>query len=113
MKKDFSPCGIVCDDCEWFKGEREPLCKGCNEIEGKAFWSDEVCETYACAEKNGVEHCGECGSFPCTDFMGRFDPESGAINAVIRAGILAYRKQHGDEETVRFIHGLTCDCCCE
>lgn len=108
----FSPCGILCDDCAWFKGEEDPRCKGCLEIEGRAFWGDDVCETYACVEKRGVEHCGECNEFPCTDFMGRYDPEEGPENAVKRAGILAYRKKHGDEETVKLLRNSTCKCCC-
>ncbi len=96
MVKIFSPCGIVCDDCDWFKGEKEPECKGCTEVEGKPFWGE--CETYSCAQDKKVDHCGECGDFPCNEFMGRYDPEEGPLNAVIRAGILAYRKQHGDEK---------------
>ncbi len=110
MVKIFSPCGIVCDDCDWFQGEREPACAGCKEVAGKPFWGD--CETYICAEKRGVEHCGQCDDFPCIDFMERYDPDEGPINAVIRAGILAYRERHGDEKAERLIKSLTCDCCC-
>ncbi len=98
MANIFSPCGIVCDDCDWFKGEKEPVCPGCTELEGKPFWGE--CETYSCVEDKQVDHCGECVEFPCTDFMGRYDPDEGPLNVVIRAGILAYRKQHGDEKAV-------------
>jgi len=96
MIDEFSPCGIVCDDCDWFKGEKEPRCKGCSEVDGKPSWGE--CETYSCVQNKKVDHCGECPDFPCTDFMKRYDPEEGPIDAVNRAGILAYRKQHGDEK---------------
>jgi hypothetical protein len=98
MASDYSPCGIVCDDCPWFKGEKTPRCLGCHKVEGKPFWGD--CETYRCAESRGVGHCGECGEFPCSGFMERFDPREGPVNAVIRAGLLAYRSRHGDDEAV-------------
>ncbi len=104
MFKDFSPCGILCDDCPWFTAEREPACKGCTEVSGKPFWGN--CDTFSCVEAKGLSHCGECVSFPCKDFMGRYDPEEGLINAVIRAGLLAYRKQHGDEEAVKLTRSV-------
>ena len=37
MVSDYSPCGIVCDDCGWFKGDREPRCPGCSVVDGKPF----------------------------------------------------------------------------
>ncbi len=101
MVKEFSPCGIVCDDCGWFKGEKEPHCEGCSSVEGKPFWGE--CETYSCVEERGIEHCGECDRFPCSDFMDRYDPDEGKVNAVKRAGILAYRKQHGEEKAAELL----------
>ena len=32
--------------------------------------------------------------------MGRFDPREGPVNAVVRAGLLAYRNRHGDGKAV-------------
>jgi len=96
MVEDFSPCGIVCDDCAWFKGERDTLCEGCSELKGEPFWGE--CETYSCTEERGVEHCGGCDDFPCVDFMERYDPHIGPKHSVQRAGILAYREKYGDEK---------------
>jgi len=96
MVSDYSPCGIVCDDCDWFKGEKEPLCPGCRGVEGKPFWGN--CPTYECVQSHGVEHCGWCHEFPCEGFMERFDPREGPANAVMRAGLLAYRRKHGDDK---------------
>jgi hypothetical protein len=97
MKAKFSPCGIICDDCDWFTGEENPQCPGCEAVEGKPFWG--ACETYACVKEHGVEHCGVCGEFPCDGFMSRYDPREGPVNAALRAGLLAYRTRQGDEKT--------------
>lgn len=94
----FSPCGIVCDDCDWFTGEKHPRCPGCEAVEGHPFWG--ACETYACVKEKGVDHCGECGAFPCDNYMARYDPREGPRNAVLRAGLLAYRAKHGDGKAV-------------
>lgn len=92
----FSCCGTICDDCEYFKGEKEPVCPGCTAHEGKPFWGE--CQTYACAGEHGVTHCGLCAEFPCDKFVDTFDPSHGQVSSVIRAGILAYRAKHGDEK---------------
>jgi hypothetical protein len=98
MVSVYSPCGIVCDDCDWFKGDKEPRCPGCSKVDGKPFWGS--CLTYSCVQEHGVEHCGGCGEFPCDGFMDRFDPREGPVNAVVRAGLLAYRNRHGDEKAM-------------
>jgi len=90
----FSGCGTVCNDCEYFKGEKEPQCPGCAAQEGKPFWGE--CKLYSCMGEHGVAHCGLCGEFPCEMFMDTFDPSHGPVSAAIRAGILAYRARHGD-----------------
>ena len=100
----FSPCGTVCDDCEYLKGEKQPSCPGCASVEGKPFWGE--CRTYSCAGEQGVEHCGLCGEFPCDRFIATFDPSHGQVSAVIRAGILAYRARHGDEKAVELSRKL-------
>ena len=92
----FSGCGTVCNDCEFFKGEKEPKCAGCAAQNGKPFWGE--CKLYGCMGEHGVAHCGLCGEFPCDQFMDTFDPSHGPVSAAIRAGILAYRARHGDEK---------------
>ncbi len=99
MVEVYSPCGIVCDDCDWFKGIKEPHCEGCNKVKGKPSWGE--CETYPCVKDKEIEHCGQCGAFPCQEFMTRYDPGEGPVDAVIRAGMLAYRKRHGDEKAAK------------
>ena len=94
----FTACGLVCDECEYFKGEKEPRCYGCTSIQGKPFWGE--CPIYECTEKHTVEHCGTCSVFPCDMFIGMYDPAHGPANAVLRAGFLAYRARHGDEKAV-------------
>ena len=99
--ESFSPCGINCSDCEWYKGEMEPKCAGCVAVEGKPFWGN--CLTYTCTKDHGVEHCGLCAEFPCKDYMGRFDPRHGPANSLMRAGLLAYRVKHGDAAALELL----------
>lgn len=55
-----SRCGILCDECEY----RESMnCKGCVTMD-KPFWG-EACAVKSCCENKGLEHCGQCNSFPC------------------------------------------------
>jgi hypothetical protein len=98
MMPQFSPCGALCDYCVYFREEKQPTCPGCRAVEGKPFWGS--CETYACAEEHGVEHCGLCGDFPCDGFVSRYDPSEGQESALQRAGLLAYSARHGDEKAV-------------
>jgi hypothetical protein len=96
---NISPCGINCGDCDWYKGSKQPSCAGCVAIKGKPFWG--TCDTYACVIDHKVEHCGECAEFVCDKFLSHFDPNdpAGMMNAICRAGVLAYRKRNGDEKT--------------
>ncbi|MBL7167873.1 DUF3795 domain-containing protein [Candidatus Bathyarchaeota archaeon] len=100
----FSGCGTVCNDCEYFKGEKEPKCPGCESLRGKPFWGS--CPTYACVQDHGVEHCGVCGEFPCDKFIETFDPSHGQVSSVIRTGLLAYRARHGDEKAMELSRKL-------
>ena len=97
----FSPCGLVCNDCKWYKGEKDPHCLGCKAVEGKPFWG--TCLTFSCAQKHGVENCGKCTDFPCKDFMERFDPTEGPENSLMRAGLLAYRVKHGEKAAIEIL----------
>ena len=97
----FSPCGIYCNTCGWFKGERSPKCNGCKEVKGKPFWGK--CLKYSCIKTRDIEHCGLCNEFPCTDYISRYDPREGPMNALIRAGLLAYRAKHGDKKALELL----------
>lgn len=68
-----SRCGILCGGCP-FRRARE--CGGCVEIQ-KPFWG-ESCPIKTCCEGRGLDHCGQCGDFPC-GLLKQFayDPEQG------------------------------------
>lgn len=55
-----SRCGVRCNSCE--RKERVN-CKGCINMEAP-FWGG-VCQVKTCCETRGLNHCGECGAFPC------------------------------------------------
>ena len=99
----LTPCGLNCSDCEYYTGEKQPRCIGCNALKGKPFWGN--CETYDCNTKNNTKHCGLCISFPCDNFTKHYDPNDpeGPKNTVTRIGLLAYRAQHGDEKTIELM----------
>ena len=72
----LSACGIVCNDCEYFKSK----CTGCFVISGKPFWVKEankkICEIYECCVKNhGYDNCGQCSEVPCK-IMEELKPEN-------------------------------------
>jgi hypothetical protein len=95
------PCGSVCDDCDFFNGEKEPKCAGCIEVQGKPFWG--TCELYECTLEKNVEHCGLCEDFPCERLPEQFDPNhpKGKQEAIFRIGQLALRAKLGSEEWLK------------
>lgn len=58
-----SRCGICCDSCT---GREEAHCNGCLNM-ALPFWGQE-CEVKSCCEGKKLNHCGECGDFPCEIF---------------------------------------------
>lgn len=70
-----SRCGVACSSCS---RKEEVKCTGCPTM-ALPFWGSE-CGVKSCCEKKGLEHCGQCDSFPChmAASMGKdmgFDPE--------------------------------------
>ena len=61
---------------------------------------------YLCAAEHDVDHCGLCNDFPCVLFIESFDPEHGQESAILRAGLLAYRKRAGTEKYVEMVKKL-------
>lgn len=55
-----SRCGICCNQCE---RKEEVDCKGCLEMK-TTFWGGN-CGVKSCCETKKLNHCGECGDFPC------------------------------------------------
>ncbi len=114
-KKDditmVSPCGGYCGDCLAYKVKDNPSleerlkvvnwngipCPGCRPSKGKVQFVDGTCETYACAEKQGVDFCFECKEFPCA----KFNPAADKANILphnIKLFALCFIRQHGVEE---------------
>lgn len=89
----IGPCGTLCSLYPHYLKTNAPDCSGCGTHNGKPFWG--TCNLYICAIKQSVEPCGLCRDFPCEDFINQFDPKLGQKSVLIRAGLLAYRKQAG------------------
>ncbi len=89
-----APCGEYCGICPHYEKE----CEGCSLHKGHPSWGE--CKLYTCVSKRGIEHCGLCADFPCDFQIGYFDPDNpeGQRNAVVRTGLLAYRKKHGSRK---------------
>ncbi len=100
-KKLLAPCGTFCGLCQYFEKKRMPYCSGCGNHKGNPFWGE--CKVYSCSTEHGVEHCGLCKDFPCSLFIGQFDPEHGQKNAIFRAGLLVYRKKAGTEKYLEMV----------
>ena len=50
--------------------KKAPLCKGCWNITNDCFWKcGGGCGLRICCEERQINHCGECGDFPCEDYM--------------------------------------------
>lgn len=100
----LAPCGAYCGLCSYFTQEKTPHCSGCGVHKGHPFWGE--CKLHACATKHEVEHCGVCTDFPCDLFVGQFDPEHGQKSAIMRVGLLAYRKKAGTEKYIEIVKKL-------
>ncbi len=101
MKKQYripAACGLICDTCPWYKGEKETKCAGCLSVAGKPFWGE--CEVYKCALENDAEYCGKCSKFPCDRLINHYDPNNpkGRHEAIYRIGQLAIRVKIGTEK---------------
>ena len=55
-----SRCGIKCGSCTY---KEQMGCARCLYIQ-KPFWG-ESCPVKSCVEEKQLQHCGECGMFPC------------------------------------------------
>ncbi|UWG98975.1 DUF3795 domain-containing protein [Dehalobacter sp. DCM] len=55
-----SRCGVCCSSCE---RKEKVNCMGCPDMK-IPFWGGE-CKVKTCCEDKGLNHCGECGDFPC------------------------------------------------
>ncbi len=103
-KKLLAPCGTNCSLCSYYRKERNPHCPGCGMVRGRPFWGE--CKLYTCSIDHEVEHCGLCKDFPCDLFVNQYDPEHGQKSAIVRVGLLAYRKRAGTEKYIELVKKL-------
>lgn len=68
----FALCGLDCTKCGSFQNDE---CKGCHEMKGTSIYG--ICEWYHCCKDNDLEHCGQCGSFPCDGLKNAFTAVGG------------------------------------
>jgi len=96
-------CGSYCGLCPNFLGEAEPRYAGCAATKGHPWWGE--CKVFSCVESHGVEYCGVCAEFPCTDLVNHYNPNNpqGQRNAVVRIGVGTFRAKYGDEEAVALV----------
>ena len=99
-------CGLYCGDYEYLQEN----CQGCNQVEGKPFWTEqldmEVCPLYGCCvDQRELEHCGLCDEFPCELFISLRDPalsdEEAEQSLRQRQQDLKRRKEIGTEAWLR------------
>lgn len=80
-KELVAPCGLDCGQCEVYLSREIPElkvyliqagipeeklpCKGCKPAGGVCAVLPGECATYSCSVEKGLDHCSECGDFPC------------------------------------------------
>ncbi len=78
-----APCGLYCGACgtvladmrgtveelarEWEMEPGQLVCHGCRSDTTAVFCRD--CRFRSCTASRGVEHCSECGDFPCDELV--------------------------------------------
>ena len=83
-KRLSAVCGLFCPSCTVYIGTKEdpkrlkaiaeryqlPIkeweCEGCRS-EKRSYYCKNICKMAPCAEKKGVEFCGECDEYPCME----------------------------------------------
>lgn len=66
-----SRCGVCCEECD---RKAQVNCRGCTQMKAP-FWGG-VCGVKSCCEGRSLNHCGECGEFPC-DILASMGVEAG------------------------------------
>ncbi|MEG1557115.1 MAG: DUF3795 domain-containing protein [Oscillospiraceae bacterium] len=60
-KKGVAYCGLACCVCS-----ENATCAGCQNEDCK---DKEVCKSFSCCKKKGLNGCWECSDFPCSNQM--------------------------------------------
>ncbi|HLV09633.1 MAG TPA: DUF3795 domain-containing protein [Halanaerobiales bacterium] len=61
----LSVCGLNCKECDFYQTQ----CEGCQEVSGKPFWAETVCELFNCCRESKFNTCGDCEELPCKQFI--------------------------------------------
>ena len=96
----YGYCGMPCALCTRCRTEGSSRCPGCS-CDG---YYTVPCKVHRCVREKGLDHCGQCGDFPCPKLgkMGDFrDLDTGRVKertcrAVAAEGLPAWLA--GDEE---------------
>jgi len=91
-------CGLYCGACrvvqcnedgtvealakEWGMEPEQLVCHGCKTDVLASFCRD--CVFKSCAAEKGIEHCSECGEFPCEQLLAFRDDDFAHHSAVVR-----------------------------
>lgn len=65
-------CGLDCSVCGSFLNNE---CRGCHAMGGTSIYGK--CEWYHCCKDKELEHCGQCGSFPCKELKSALEAVGG------------------------------------
>ena len=74
----YGYCGMPCALCTRCRTEGSSRCPGCS-CDG---YYTVPCKVHRCVREKGLDHCGECGDFPCPKLgkMGDFrDLDTGRV----------------------------------
>ena len=66
----YGYCGMPCALCTRYRTEGDSRCPGCS-CDG---YYTEPCKVHRCIREKGLDHCGQCGDFPCPK-LGKMGPE--------------------------------------
>ena len=57
----YGYCGMPCALCTRYRTAGDSRCPGCS-CDG---YYTEPCKVHRCVREKGLDHCGQCGDFPC------------------------------------------------
>lgn len=97
----YGYCGKPCALCTRYRTEGDSRCPGCS-CDG---YYTEPCKVHRCVREKGLDHCGQCGDFPCPKLgkMGDFrDLNTGHVKertcrAVAAAGLPAWLAEYEEK----------------
>jgi predicted RNA-binding Zn-ribbon protein involved in translation (DUF1610 family) len=100
-----APCGLYCGACgtvladrkgtvaelaeEWRMEAGHLVCHGCRSDTVAVFCRD--CRFRACAASREIDHCSECGEFPCGDLV-RFRNDEAPHHSVVLVNLRRIRE---------------------